>query len=90
MAWNEQEELSRISDALLEEEPESPPKPAAPPVSYGHRIRNTDQTDIDPEEYAESLELPRRKTGLVILILLLMAAAFLGLAWWISRNGGLL
>ena len=35
-------------------------------------------------------EMIRSKTGLVILILLLMAAAFLGLAWWISRNGGLL
>jgi len=51
----------------------------APDVSH-IRIRNTDRTDLDPEELTERLQPgAKRKTAAAIIALLTIAAAFLGL-----------
>ena len=79
--------LDRVNQALLDEEEEEV-LPAAPVSPIGH-LRNADRTDVDPEELAEELEEKQNRTPIILLILLLFGAVFVGLALWLKYAGGL-
>ena len=95
-------ELERLEAELLaqeelEEEAEPQEETEDSPELYRnysnhYRAYNTDRADWDPDELSEELEQPPKPGiwGLVAVALLLTAAIFLLLAWYVRRNGGLL
>lgn len=87
MARKHDDYLDRVNQALLDEEEEEV-LPAAPVNPNGH-LRNADHTDVDLEEYAGELDEKRSHTPLILFILLLMGAVFVGLALWLKYTGGL-
>ena len=90
MAPKNDDYLDRVNQALLEEEEEEElTLPPAPPVKTDGRIRNADRSDVDLEEYGEEVAEPQSRTGIIMLLLLLAAAIFVGLALWLKNGGGL-
>lgn len=68
-------DLNRLENHLLAEEGQA---------EVSARVYNADHTDVDMQRYTESVcELPRKRSclGFVILLLLAATAIFLYLAW---------
>ena len=104
MFKDQKRELQRLEEALEEDralyEPELPdefeeiPAERDLPEEFDEAvfsIRNTDRTDVDPEELSEELwapEKPRSLRLLGFLTVLLLIAAVLG--WLVLKERGLL
>lgn len=80
MCRDAKEELERIEDALQEEkEPVSAEETVA--------VYNTDKVDADLEEFSQRVMTEKKKslTGLVVTVIVLMAAILGVVAFWMIR-----
>ena len=80
MCRDAKEELERIEEALQEEkEPVSAEETVA--------VYNTDKVDADLEEFSQTVMTEKKKglTGLVVTVIVLMAAILGVIAFWMIR-----
>lgn len=103
MFRDREEELDRLEAALLEseeeeacasEEEEELPEDEEYEEAYlpDFDAYNNDTTDEDLEEFSEAVYEGRKRSplGALAVLLVLLCAVLLALAWWLLKTGGFL
>lgn len=84
-----EEELAQIRRLIREPEPQYEIRNYA----NNYQAYNSDNTDVDPEEYTQALEEPtlsRKKILLAVLAFLALAGVVAVVVLWLARAGGIL